>query len=275
METGHLESAGCDISWCAVGGDDEQAIVLVHGALAHRHWWEPAVQAGLARDGRRVVAFDLSGHGDSGRRPDYSAELWADEALATIEECAGGKAALVGHSMGGLVALIAAARRPDLVSSLVLVDTRILLPGPEEAHIPRGSPAKATRIYPTREAAVESIRLFPPQPVVNAEAVRLVAEHSIGRVGDGWGWKFDPAIAQRFTEETINRNLAAVECPLAMIYGDSSALVDSSSPANAEAIMERRVPATVITGAHHHVILDRPAASAGAISGALASLSLS
>ncbi len=266
---GVFEVAGCPIAWCAAGEDDGPAMVVLHGARAHRHWWAPAVRAGLGGARRRVVAIDLSGHGDSGRRADYAAELWAEEAVAAIEECAGGKAALVGHSMGGLVALVAAARRPDLVTSLILVDTRISLTDAASARVPRGTPPKVPRVFASREAALESVRLFPPQPVVDADAFRQVAERSIGRVGEGWGWRFDPAVAQRFDDQLINTHLARVECPVTMVYGELSALVEGSSVTAAAAILGRPVPATVISGAHHHLILDRPAASAEAITEAL------
>lgn len=269
MESGVFEVAGCPISWCGAGDPEgADAIVLVHGARAHRHWWDAAVEAGLGQ-GRRVVAFDLSGHGDSGRRPDYTPELWADEALGAIEECTGGRAALVGHSMGGLVALVAAARRSDLVTGLVLVDTRIILSEGEAALVRRGTPAKKLRTFPSREAAIQSIRLFPPQPFPDPEVMRNVAEHSIGESGGEWGWKFDPPIAQRFHDELINGYLAEVECPVAMVYAERSALVDESSPAAAAAILGRPVPATVLAGAHHHLVLDRPTAAAEAIEGAL------
>jgi pimeloyl-ACP methyl ester carboxylesterase len=275
METGTLQVAGCQIAWCAQGDDESEALVLLHGNRAHRHWWDAAVAAGLGGDGRRIVAIDLSGHGDSGRREEYSPEAWADEALAAVEQLAGGRATIVGHSMGGLVAVVAAARRPDLVTGLVLVDTGIRLSDPETARVPRGTPARTPRTFPSREAALESIRLFPKQPVVNAEVVRQIAERSIGCREGEWTWKFDPGVARRFTDDLINRHLAQVECPVAMVYGEKSALVDSSSPRAAAAILGRPVPATVIAGAHHHLVLDRPGASAGAIAGAIAAWSFS
>jgi pimeloyl-ACP methyl ester carboxylesterase len=265
--------AGCPIAWCGQGDRRNDDVVLLHGNRAHRHWWDPAVKAGLGRDGRRVVAIDFSGHGDSGRRVDYTPETWADEALAAIEELTAGRATLVGHSMGGLVAVVAAARRPDLVDGLVLVDTGIRPSDPETMGIPRGTPAREMRTFPSREAAVESIRLFPAQPVVDPEAVRHVAERSVGCLAGEWSWKFDPAVARRFTDELINRHLAEVECPVAMVYGEQSALVDVSSVRAAEAILGRPVPSTVVAGAHHHLILDRPGSSAGAIAGAIAAWS--
>jgi hypothetical protein len=69
-----------------------------------------------------VVAIDFSGHGESGNRVTYPAELLAEEALAAILTCAGGCASVVGHGYGGLPGAIAARIRPDLVNALVLVD---------------------------------------------------------------------------------------------------------------------------------------------------------
>jgi pimeloyl-ACP methyl ester carboxylesterase len=269
MESGTLEVAGCSIAWCGVGEPEGEAMMLVHGNRAHRHWWDAAVEAGLDRAGRRVVAMDLSGHGDSGRRDEYSPEVWADEVLAAIERLTRGSATIVGHSMGGLVAVVAAARRPDIVSGLVLVETGIRLSKPETARVPRGTPPRSPRTFASRDAAIESIRLFPEQPVVDAEVLRRVAELSISGADGEWTWKFDPGVARRFTDELINRNLAAVECPVAMVYADGSALVDSSSPEAAEAILGRPVPTTVVAGAYHHLVLDRPAAGAKAILGSM------
>lgn len=265
MESGSIEVEGCEIAWCRLQGSGADPLLLLHGNRAHRNWWDAAVEAGLGQAGRRVVAIDLSGHGDSGRRPEYSPELWADEAAAAIEELAGGRATIVGHSMGGLVAIVAAARRPDLVAGLVLVDTGIRLSDPETAKLPRGTPARVPRTFSSREQAIESVRLFPRQPVVDPEVLRKVAERSVSCADGEWKWKFDPGVARRFTDELINRYLAEVECPVAMVYADGSALVDSASPSAAEEILGRPVPTTVIADAYHHLVLDRPAASAEAI----------
>ena len=54
-------------------------LLLLHGSSAHAQWWTHV--AGILATDRRVVAIDLSGHGDSARRPVYDLELWADELL--------------------------------------------------------------------------------------------------------------------------------------------------------------------------------------------------
>ena len=60
---------GTTISYLAWGDPSPRGIVLVHGGGAHAHWWDHIAPL-LALD-RRVLALDLSGHGDSGRRDTY------------------------------------------------------------------------------------------------------------------------------------------------------------------------------------------------------------
>jgi len=89
------------------------AIVLVHGSMDR--------SAGLARvvarlGGRRVVRYDRRGYGRSRTAgAPVGVEGHVDDLVAVIEEHAGGRAVVVGHSYGGVVALAAASRCPDLV----------------------------------------------------------------------------------------------------------------------------------------------------------------
>ena len=80
VETGRVTVAGASIAYRAWGEEDRPGIVLVHGGMAHSRWWDhvaPQLAAGC-----RVVALDLSGHGDSDHREGYSLDLWAEEVLA-------------------------------------------------------------------------------------------------------------------------------------------------------------------------------------------------
>ena len=98
-ETGEVLVGGATIRFLAWGEADRRGLVLVHGGGAHAHWWTH-VAARLAGD-LRVVAIDLSGHGDSDHRDSYSLEQWTDEVIAVVE--AGrivGPPVIVGHSMG-------------------------------------------------------------------------------------------------------------------------------------------------------------------------------
>src|SRR5262245_41176686 len=81
---------------------------LVHGGAAHAHWWDHV--APLLAGDCGVIALDLSGHGDSGRRDHYPTETWAREIVAVAEDGGiEGPPLVIGHSMGGWVAITAAA----------------------------------------------------------------------------------------------------------------------------------------------------------------------
>ena len=103
-----LTVTGCPINYLVWGEPDKPPLVLVHGGAAHAMWWS-IVAPELAHH-YYVIAPDLSGHGDSGRREKYPGEGWADEVIAVSEDAANGRPpVLAGHSMGGLVSIAAAA----------------------------------------------------------------------------------------------------------------------------------------------------------------------
>jgi len=127
-------AASADIRDCyfATGGRPHTAgrplAVLVHGAgMDHTVW---ALQSRwLAFHGWNVVAFDLPGHGRSSGAPLESVDAMAQALLALIARLgAGAPAVLIGHSMGSLVALHAAALAPAAVSRLVLIGTAAAMP---------------------------------------------------------------------------------------------------------------------------------------------------
>jgi pimeloyl-ACP methyl ester carboxylesterase len=97
-------------------------IVFVHGMVGHTGFWNAALAA--CADRRRAVAIDLRGHGNSSAPTtgDYSVAGCADDVLAVIDALALGPIVLVGHSYGTFVTIEVAARRPDAVSRLILVD---------------------------------------------------------------------------------------------------------------------------------------------------------
>lgn len=216
-----------------------------------------------------AIALDLSGNGDSGWRQSYSPELWAAEAVAVAEREIGGAAILVGHSMGGQVALAAAAEHPEAVEAVVLLDTKIELPTAATGGLPRGAPARPLRLYPTREAAVASFRLLPLQPVVNEPLMREVAAHSLRQEDGGWRWKFDTAIAHQWTDDGIAALARRVECPLWLIRGEESTLTSPRTAAAVEELTGMPVPEVTIPGAHHHLILDQPELVGAAIADVL------
>ena len=100
-----------------VGPPGAPAIVFVHGTRLTGSMWTPQ-QAALS-DEFRTIALDLPEHGTRAEVP-FTIESAADALSETIREHAGGRAVVVGLSLGGYVAMALAAREPDRVRGLVL-----------------------------------------------------------------------------------------------------------------------------------------------------------
>ena len=99
------------------GPIDGPPIVFVHATRLSRAMWRP--QMDDLRDTYRVIALDLPGHGALADRP-FTTATAAAAVERAIVEAAGGRAVVVGLSLGGYVAMDLAARRPELVRALVL-----------------------------------------------------------------------------------------------------------------------------------------------------------
>ncbi|WP_033288580.1 alpha/beta fold hydrolase [Amycolatopsis jejuensis] len=226
-------------SWGPAGAPD---VVLVHGGVAHAQWWDHVAPL-LIEGRRRVVALDLSGHGSSGRRTAYSIDRWARE---VVDVAGGGRPVVVGHSMGGLVALRAALHWGDRLAGTIAIDCRPVDFTPEEEAANASRARTPLRVYPTREAALARFRPVPEQwalPYVRDQ----VAETSVRRCAGGWTWKFDPRIfsGQDFDNTTFAR-LSGRVLVVRAEHGISA--VDTG------------LPSVEIPDAGHHVMLDRPLA---------------
>ena len=97
-------------------------VVFVHGAL-HDHSCWTLLARWCAHHGRSVLAVDLPAHGRSEGPPLPDVEALADWLLALLDAAGVSRAALVGHSMGSLIALEAAGRAPQRAERLVLMGT--------------------------------------------------------------------------------------------------------------------------------------------------------
>lgn len=115
---------GVELAWDSWGDRPGPPLVLSHGYTGSSHDFALHVDA-LSRR-RRVVALDHRGHGMStktGTLRGYSIGQITQDLEAFLDEVIGQPLDLLGHSMGGLVALGVVLGRPDLVRSLVLMDT--------------------------------------------------------------------------------------------------------------------------------------------------------
>ncbi|MET7645034.1 alpha/beta hydrolase [Streptomyces sp. NPDC005426] len=126
MRNATVTPEGDQIRWVELPGQ-EPARVYVHGlgATSPAYFTEVAVHPLLA--GSRTLLIDLLGHGISDRPThfEYTLEAHADALAAALISAGVTGAELIAHSMGGSVAIVLAARHPQLVARLVLVDANL------------------------------------------------------------------------------------------------------------------------------------------------------
>ena len=117
--------------YASTGGKDfdraQPTIVFIHGAgMDHTVW---ALQTRyFAHHGRNVLALDLPGHGRSAGPGLASIEAMAHCVLAALDAVGAKRAALVGHSMGALIALATASLAPDRIAAIALLGVAPLMP---------------------------------------------------------------------------------------------------------------------------------------------------
>jgi len=105
-------------------------VLLIHGLGSSIYTWKEIIPV-LARD-HDVVALDLPGFGRSDQPPDLSIAVYPATILGLLDRLGIARASLVGHSLGGAVATIVAARHPAGVDRLVLLDAAGFSLGPSD-----------------------------------------------------------------------------------------------------------------------------------------------
>ena len=229
-----VAGAGLSLAYREWNGDCAgEALVLLHGIAGSSSAWEAT--AGHF-GGRRVIAFDARGHGESDWDADeaYGGDQHFADIATALEALGIGRCTLAGFSMGAGIAMIAAACIPERVAGVVVIDS-----------------------YPSPEMTPGSRRI-----------ASWVSTYQGGA-------RFDPAIARHFREQLQAGREArldlwpmweAISCPVVLIRGEQSDVL----PAPLADEMIRRQPlAKLVTmaGVGHPIPLLRPRELADAISG--------
>jgi len=119
-----IEINGCQYSY-EIQGSGMETLVLAHGLLWSGHLFHKQVE--YFKERYKVITYDHRGQGSSEITSDgYDIDSLYDDAVALIEDLKLGPVHFGGLSMGGFVAMRLAARRPDLIKSLILMETTAL-----------------------------------------------------------------------------------------------------------------------------------------------------
>jgi len=240
-------------------------VVFVHGAL-HDHSVWTLLARWYAHHGHGVLAVDLPGHGRSGGAPLASVEALADWLLALLDAAGVKKASLVGHSMGSLIALEAAARAPLKIDALVMVGTA----------------------YPMKvsEALLETARTAPLKAIdmVNVFSHSTIAAKPSHPGPGTWLHGANRALMRRVQAGQTAVNLfhhdfgvcdryaggleaaAKVQCPVAMILGERDQM---TAPKQSREIAQALKARVHMVAAGHALMTEAPDAVLAALREAL------
>jgi esterase len=244
------------------GNEGAQALVLLHGFTGHARTWDSFAMA--LRDRYHVLALDQRGHGESEWASDYAPERRVEDMEAFVAELGLDRFVLLGLSMGGRAAFMYAARNPQKVERLVIVDI-----APESD--PRGARriaagVQARDIFDDPEEAVAAARAANPRPPEDALRHRIL--NNLISTADGkWTFRYDVALRNGSgarvipTPEEAERtwaSLSQITSPTLLIRGVES---DILSPEQAERMCSLIPDCRMVEVAEsgHSVPLDNPA----------------
>jgi pimeloyl-ACP methyl ester carboxylesterase len=250
---------GCRIHLRVWGAADHPPVVFVHGGGAHSGWWDHV--APFFSHTHRVIAPDLSGHGDSESRGRYDLRTWASEVIAAAAAAGpAGRPTIVGHSMGGWVVSTAAMHYSQQINSMLVIDSPLWEPAPEEGRLRR---RKHTR-YQTRDEILARFTAVPAQESILPYVRQHIAGESVRKTDGGWIWKFDPAIFDgEFLEpappdeESLETMLAAMRCRVGYLRCGAG-LVPPDMAERIRSLLQLRGPFVELALAGHHPMLDQP-----------------
>lgn len=247
------------------GPPDASVVVALHGLSGHGGRF--ADLADRLGPGHRVLAPDLRGHGRSPRLPPWDLDALVDDVVEVLDRYGPARVPVVGHSLGGVVALRLATAARERVSRLALLDPGTGM-SPEKAL--RNADTMFTDQWYGSPAAARAARLEAgwagfPEAYLDAE----VPGH-LERRGDRWYWRYHrPAMVALMSALTRPVPLPPADLPTLLVVGEKSDVVHADWLAACRAALGDRLTLTGVP-CGHLVYYEEPAATAAAVAAFLA-----
>ncbi|MGH7896673.1 MAG: alpha/beta fold hydrolase [Candidatus Binatia bacterium] len=254
---------GVRLHYLDFGGDGPPA-VLHHATGFHAWLWAPIARAMCAR--HRVLAVDARGHGDSDKpEGGYQWQVFIADLIAFMDELELGGAIGCGHSLGGTTIAGAAAERPDLFDSVVLIEP-ILFPREFSRLFANDNPVAAAarrrrEHWASQSEAFRSYRGRGPFAKWRDEALRLYVEHAFEKAGDAVRLKCPPEIeAQVFSMASQFDTWGALDrvtVPALIVRGEESGAFSANDAAEAHRRL-RGSEVVTVSGTTHLLPMEEP-----------------
>jgi pimeloyl-ACP methyl ester carboxylesterase len=283
-ETFEIDAGGVRIAGLAYGDPATRPLVLVHGIRDHALSFDP-IARGLARE-FRVLAPDLRGHGESARAGSYSMAEFVADLDALTAGLGLERPVIVGHSLGGQIALQFAGLFDEVPAAVVAVEGL----GPPRVRGERGPAARRARLReriralrepdPPREpladleAALARFRARNPR-FAEARARLLVQRGTEPDPDGGLRFRFDPAASKVWitsSPEESEEIWSWIRCPVLVVSASESARywtrrgLAEVSESESDADLARKlarfrdVEHVVVSDSGHMIHYDRPEA---------------
>lgn len=254
----HICVGELEVEYDEVGSGD-RPFVLVHGFTGSRDDFADVLQP-LGEIGR-TLAPDLRGHGGTtnlGRG--YSLDQLSRDLAGFLDAVGISECDLLGHSLGGMVALRFVLDNPERIASLILMDTSDQAHGTMPGWLHRAVKF-ATRRIPMRWHwhVIRANRRKLPEPMQRA-ALEMGVERFWSRIRVKLEamdpLAFDQLLGEIMTQESVTERLAEIRCPTLVMVGDEDTPFLAPSHRMAELIPEAVL--VIFENAHHSPQIEKP-----------------
>ena len=209
---------------------DGEAVVLLHGGLSKTSSWDYLMVPPL-EDEFHVFAYDRTGHGFTGDQPgSLHFEFQCQEAIAYLEDVVKEPAHLIGYSDGGIIALMVAIKRPELVKSIVAIGANYHYSAPLKDFL-------EARV--SEEDQAEYNLISPDAPHTLLEKIKRMNQI----------WKTEPDISLS--------EIASIQCPVLVMAGDDDVIAHAHTISLYEALPLGQL--AIIPGTSHGLVKEKPA----------------
>ena len=209
---------------------DGEAVVLLHGGLSKTSSWDYLMVPPL-EDEFHVFAYDRTGHGFTGDQPgSLHFEFQCQEAIAYLEDVVKEPAHLIGYSDGGIIALMVAIKRPELVKSIVAIGANYHYSAPLKDFL-------EARVSEEDQAEYN---------LISPDAPHTLLEKTI-RMNEIWKTEPDISLSE----------IASIQCPVLVMAGDDDVIAHDHTISLYEALSLGQL--AIIPGTSHGLVKEKPA----------------